>query len=163
MNNYYLVLFVDEYNEEKIKEILNLEKNIGFCSLIYKPEYKYDFNTLLSYTKSIEKKYPWKLHEITLEDYPLTECIDVVLDTNIRKNHTDYYIVFKNYLLLDEAFIDLVDEIYEKNKRVDAIMKKDDENNGFVVSFSNHMILNKNNQDTLVQKLLYNDKEIYYI
>jgi hypothetical protein len=163
MNNYYLVLFVDEYNEDKIKEILNLEKNIGFCSLVYKPEYKYDFNTLLNYVKSIDKKYPWKLHEITIEDYSITESIDVVLDTNIRKNQTDHYIVFKNYLLLDEKFIDSVNDIYENNKKVDAIMKKDDENNGFTVSFSTHMILNKNNQDTLVQKLLDNDKEIHYL
>ena len=112
---------------------------------------------------SIDKKYPWKIHEITLEDYAITECIDVVLDTNIRKNNTDHYIVFKNYQLFDGKFIDLVNDIYEKNDKIDAIMKKDDENNGFTVSFSTHMILNKNNQDTLVQKLLDNDKKIYYL
>jgi hypothetical protein len=163
MNNYYLILFIDEFDPDKIKEILTLEKNIGYCSLIYKPEYKYEFQTLLTHVTNIDKKYPWKIHEMTLEDYAITECIDVVLDTNTRKNQTDHYIVFKNYKLFDAKFIDLVNDIYEKNDKIDAIMKKDDENNGFTVSFSTHMILNKNNQDTLVQKLLDNDKEIYYL
>lgn len=163
MNNYYLILFIDEFDPDKIKEVLTLEKNIGYCSLIYKPEYKYEFQSLFTHVMSIDKKYPWKIHEITLEDYAITECIDVVLDTNIRKNNTDHYIVFKNYQLFDGKFIDLVNDIYEKNDKIDAIMKKDDENNGFAVSFSTHMILNKNNQDTLVQKLLDNDKKIYYL
>lgn len=163
MNNYYLILFIDEFDQDKIKEVLNLNKNIGYCSLVYKPEYKYELKSLLEYVTNIDKKYPWKIHEMTLADYPTTESIDVILDTNIRKNSTDHYIVFKNYKLFDENFIDRVNEIYEKNKKIDAIMKKDDENNGFTVSFSTHMILNKNNQDTLVQKLLDNEKEIYYL
>jgi hypothetical protein len=163
MNNYYLILFIDEFDPDKITEILNLEKKIGFCSLIYKPEYGYKFETLLKHVTEIDKKYPWKIHEMTLEDYPITECIDVVLDTNIRKNSTTHYIVFKNYKLFDGKFIDIVNDIYDKNDKIDAIMKKDDENNGFTTSFSTHMILNKNNQDTLVQKLLDNDKEIYYL
>ena len=128
MNNYYLILFIDEFDPDKIKEVLTIEKNIGYCSLIYKPEYKYEFQSLLTHVTNIDKKYPWKIHEITLDDYAITECIDVVLDTNIRKNYTDHYIVFKNYKLFDGKFIDLVNDIYEKNDKIDAIMKKDDEN-----------------------------------
>lgn len=162
MNSYYIVLFINEYNEEKIEEVLNIDKNIGFCSLIYKPEYSYEFPKLLEYISSINKKYPWKLHEITVPDYPITESIDIVLDTNIRKNKTTHYIVFKNYQLFDGNFIDKINQIYQDNPSIDAILNKKDEHNGFVVSFSNHMILNKNNIDTLVNKLLDNDKKIYY-
>lgn len=163
MNNYYLVLFVKTLNKDKLVQVLNLDGNIGFCSLIYRPEFGYDFNELLQTVKSIDKKYPWKLHEITLSDYPLTECIDVVLDTNIRKNQTTHYIMFENFELITNEFIDLVNKIYAENLNIDAIIPHNDSNNGFVTSFSNHMILNKNNQDTLVQKLIDNDKKIYTI
>ena len=71
-NSYYYIIFIDTFDKNKIEEVLNYNAPIGFCSLVYKPEYNYSFNELLEYVKSIDKKYPWKLHEITLPQYPFT-------------------------------------------------------------------------------------------
>jgi len=162
-NNYYYIVFVDQFDKDKIKEVLNYKAPIGFCSLVYKPEYDYSFDELLAYIKEIDKAYSWKLHEITLPRYPLTESIDVVLDTNIRKNNTTHYIVYDNISDCDENYFDQLSFVFKDTKNVDAVMKKNDPYNGLVVRFSSHMILNKNNQEPLINKLIENEKHIIYL
>lgn len=162
-NSYYYIIFVDVFDKDKIKEVLNYDAPIGFCSLIYKQEYNYDFHELLSYIKEIDKKYPWKLHEITLHQYPFTESIDVVLDTNIRKNNTTHYIIYDSIMDCDANYIQKITPLFASVKNIDSIMKQDDPYCGLVVPFSTHMILNKNNDEPLINKLVDNEKNIVYI
>lgn len=163
-NNYYYIVFVDVFDKDKIREILNYQAPIGICSLIYKPEYGYKFDELLEYVKSIEKLYPWKLHEITFPKYPLIDSIDIVLDTNIRKNETTHYIVYDNISDCDISYFDQLSFIFKDSKKsIDAIIKKNDPYNGLVILFSAHMILNKNNQEPLINKLIENEKNITYL
>jgi len=162
-NSYYYIIFVDKFDKEKIKEVLNYDGPIGFCSLVYKPEYDYDFVGLLEYIKEIDKKYPWKIHEITLPQYPFTESIDVVLDTNIRKNSTTHYIVYDSISDCEQDYIEKITPLFASIKNIDSIMKKDDPYCGLVIPFSTHMILNKNNDEPLINKLVDNEKNIIYI
>jgi hypothetical protein len=162
-NKYYYVVFVDVFDKTKIQNILNLDGPIRHISLIYKPEFNYDFNDLLEYVKSIDKKYDWKLHEITQENYPITETIDVVLDTNIRKNQTTHYIVYEHIMDCDPNYINQLSKIFALSDNIDAILCKDNPYKGMVIPFSVHMILNKNNQEPLINKLLFNEKNIIYI
>jgi len=162
-NKYYYIIFVDIFDKEKIKEVLNHHGSIGFCSLIYKPEFNYSFTELLEYVKGLDKKYDWKLHEITLHQYPFTESIDVVLDTNIRKNNTTHYIVYDNIIDCNADYIEQIDPIFKSVRNVDAIMKQNDPYNGLVIPFSTHMILNKNNHEPLINKLVENEKNVVYI
>lgn len=162
-NSYYYIVFIDTFDKNKIEEVLNYNAPIGFCSLVYKPEYNYSFNELLEYVKSIDKKYPWKLHEITLPQYPFTESIDVVLDTNIRKNNTTHYVVYDSIMDCNADYIEKITPLFTSIKNIDSIMKQDDPYCGLVVPFSTHMILNKNNDEPLINKLVDNEKNIIYI
>jgi hypothetical protein len=163
-NSYYYIVFVNIFDKDKILEILNYEQPINYCSLIYKPEYNYKFSDLLDYVKTIDKKYDWKLHEITLENYTLIDSIDVVLDTNIRKNKTTHYIVYDNIMDCKPNYFDQLSLIFKNSdKHIDAIINKDNPYSGLVVPFSTHMILNKNNYEPLIKKMIDNEKNIIYI
>lgn len=162
----YLLIFVDKFNPDKIKECLNYEGSIGHCSFLYKPEYEYNFQELFTYLQNLEDtdiKYPWKLHDIMLSDYPLEESIDVVLDTNKKKNETTHYAVFENINAISQEYFASIDEILENCNKHDfgAIAPKGKEYNGFLTSFSNFMIYNKNNQINLLDKLKETNRDIF--
>lgn len=164
----YLLIFVDEFIPEKIKECLNYNANIGCCSFLFKPEYEYDFQQLFTYLQELEEndiKYPWKLHDIMLDDYPLEESIDIVLDTNKRKNNTTHYVVFENIKEVSEEYFAKADEILRNCNDQDfgAISPQGNKYNGFLTSFSNFMIYNKNNQINILEKLKETNRDIFSI
>lgn len=164
----YLIVFADKLNNEKILECLNFDGNIGCCSIIYSPEFKYEFQELLTFLQTLDEtsiKYPWKLHDIMLDDYPLTEAIDVVLDTNKRKYDTTHYAVFENLEAANQEFFDKVEPILSTTpeESFGCIAPSEDKYNGFLTSFSNFMVFNKNNQENLFEKIKNTKRQIIKI
>lgn len=158
-NNYsiYLMLFADKFKKENIRQYMNLSPNIGWCSFIYLNTYDYDFQDLFTELQWLDKKdisYPWSLHDIQINDYPLTECIDVILDTQKRRNNTTHYCVFENIDRIDKNYFDLIehnrDKLFHDNF---GYIKPINGYNGFMTSFHNFMINNKNNGKDIMYKL----------
>lgn len=157
-NRIYLICYIEQLNKEKIESLLNMDADIAIVSLIRLPSYDYKVEDLVDYIKNLSTKYPWKIHDIVEEDYPEPLVMDVVLDTAIRKNNSEYIYFFNS---MERCTVDTINsntEIINNNRdSFGAIVNKDDPYKNFATSFTNFVILNKNkNNEYLVDKIREN-------
>jgi hypothetical protein len=151
----YLICYINKLDEDKIKELLNFDINIGVISLVRLMDAPYTTEELVECVKNTSNKYPWKIHDIVEKDYPEPLVMDVILDTAIRKNKSEYIFFFNN---LDECTSENINkniEIIENNKNnFGGIANKEKPYSNFATSFSVFITLNKNkNNEPLIDKI----------
>ena len=157
-NRIYLICYINKFDKAKIQELLNLDANIVIASFIRLPSYDYKIDDLVDYIKNLPTKYPWKIHDIVEEDYPEPLVMDVVLDTSIRKNNSEYIYFFN---AIDNCNLDTINKnteiIINNRDNFGAIVDKENTYKNFATSFTNFVILNKNkNNEHLIDKIREN-------